>query len=177
MTGCRLLRAGPLGLGLFLALPGFAQSPFQSAPGPAPPVVVRPPPPSPPRREDQIVPPAPAAADGIYLGRLRCAEIPSLTLGPVDVEFSLTVRGATATYQRPILSYDGRQTVGQETGSGTVGADGNVVLQGGVTGRLGTFSARYTGRLAGTRLDLSGTESFTAPRQYERSCSISVSRN
>jgi hypothetical protein len=116
------------------------------------------------------------AADGTYQGRLRCAEIPSLTVAPVDVEFTMTVRGGAATYQRPILSYDGHQTVGQEIGTGSVGADGSVVLQGGVNGSLGAFTARYTGRLAGAHLDLSGTASFTRPRQYDRSCTISLDR-
>ena len=118
----------------------------------------------------------PAGADGTYRGRIRCAAIPSLTVAPVDVEFTLTIRGATATYQRPVLSYDGRQTVGQETGAGTVAADGTVTLQGGISGSLGVFVAHYTGRLSGAHIDLSGTESFTAPRQYERSCTISVDR-
>jgi len=117
-----------------------------------------------------------AAADGTYHGRLRCAAIPSLTLAPVDVEFSMTVRGAAATYQRPILSFDGGQTVGTETGSGAVGADGGIVLQGVVNGRLGAFTARYSGRISGGHIDLAGAESFTAPRQYERSCSISLDR-
>jgi hypothetical protein len=117
-----------------------------------------------------------AGADGTYRGRIRCAAIPSLTVAPVDVEFTMTIRGATATYQRPVLSYDGRQTVGQENGTGTVGTDGAVVLQGGVSGSLGVFVAHYTGRLSGAHLDLSGTESFTAPRQYERSCTISLDR-
>ncbi len=116
------------------------------------------------------------SADGTYRGRIRCAAIPSLTLAPVDVEFTLTIRGATATYQRPVLSYDGRQTVGQETGTGTVAADGAVTLLGGISGSLGVFVAHYTGRLSGAHLDLSGTESFTAPRQYERSCTISLDR-
>ena len=118
-----------------------------------------------------------AGADGIYRGRLRCAAIPSLTIAAVDVEFTLTIRGATASYQRPVLSYDGRQTVGQESGTGTVGADGTVTLQGGVSGSLGVFVAHYSGRLSGAHLDLSGTESFTAPRQYERSCTISLDRS
>ena len=118
----------------------------------------------------------PAGADGTYRGRIRCTAIPSLTVAPVDVEFALTIRGAAATYQRPVLSYDGRQTVGQDTGSGIVAADGTVSLQGGISGSLGTFVAHYTGRLSGAHLDLSGTESFTAPRQYERSCTISLDR-
>jgi len=88
----------------------------------------------------------------------------------------MTVRGAIATYQRPVLSYDGRQTVGQENGTGTFGADGAIVLQGGISGSLGAFTARYTGRLSGTHIDLSGTESFSRPRQYERSCTISLDR-
>lgn len=118
----------------------------------------------------------PATADGTYRGRIRCAAIPSLTLAPVDVDFIMKVRGATATYQRPVLSYDGRQTVGQESGTGTVGADGTVVLQGGIRGSLGAFAARYTGRLSASHLDLTGTESFTAPRQYDRACAISLDR-
>jgi len=118
-----------------------------------------------------------AAADSIYRGKLRCAAIPSLTLAPVEVDFTMTVQGSSATYQRPVLSYDGKQTVGTETGTGTVGADGSVVLQGGISGRLGAFTARYTGRLTVGHLDLSGTESFTAPRQYERSCTISLDRS
>jgi hypothetical protein len=117
-----------------------------------------------------------AGADGAYRGRLRCAAIPTLTVAPVDVEFTMTVQGGRATYQRPVLSYDGRQTVGEESGTGTVAADGTVTLRGGVSGSLGVFVAHYTGRLSGTHLDLSGTESFTAPRQYERSCTISLDR-
>jgi hypothetical protein len=117
-----------------------------------------------------------AGADGTYRGRLRCAAIPTLTVAPVDVEFTLTVRGATATYQRPVLSYDGRQPVGQENGTGTVAADGTVTLQGGVSGSFGVFVAHYTGRLSGAHLDRSGTESFIAPRQYERLCTISLDR-
>ncbi len=118
----------------------------------------------------------PAGADVAYRGRIRCAAIPTLTVAPVDVEFTLTIRGATAAYQRAVLSYDGRQTVGQETGTGTVAVDGTVTLRGGISGSLGTFVAHYTGRLSGAHLDLSGTESFTAPRQYERSCAISLDR-
>ncbi len=118
----------------------------------------------------------PTGADGIYRGRLRCAAIPSLTVAPVDTEFTLTIRGATASYQRPVLSFDGRQTVGQESGTGTVAADGTVALLGGVSGSLGVFVAHYNGRLSGTHADLSGTESFTSPRQYERSCTISLDR-
>jgi len=118
-----------------------------------------------------------AAADDTYRGRLRCDAIPSLTVAPVDVEFTMAVHGATATYRRPVLSWDGQQMVGTEIGTGTIGADGSVILQGGVSGRLGAFIARYTGRIAGTHLDLSGTESFTAPRQYERSCTITVDRS
>lgn len=98
-------------------------------------------------------------------------------MAPVDVEFILTIRGATASYQRTVMSYDGRQPVGQETGTGTVAADGTVTLQGGISGSLGAFVAHYTGRLSGAHLDLSGTESFTAPRQYERSCTISLDRS
>jgi hypothetical protein len=118
-----------------------------------------------------------AAAEDHYHGRLRCAEIPSLTLAPVDVEFSMTIGGTVATYMRPILSYDGKQTVGQETGRGTVGPDGAVVLYGVVNGRLGAFTARYSGRLSGTNIELSGTENFTAPRQFERPCTIAARRD
>ncbi|HTZ34898.1 MAG TPA: hypothetical protein VMB84_02670 [Stellaceae bacterium] len=118
---------------------------------------------------------APAvAADGVYRGKLNCAAIPTLTIAPVTVDFTMIVRGASASYQRPVLSYDGHATVGQETGTGTVSADGTIVLQGGINGRLGAFSARYAGRLNGTHVELSGIENFTAPRQYERSCSISL---
>lgn len=112
-----------------------------------------------------------AGADGTYRGRIRCAAIPSLTVAPVDVEFTLTVRGTTATYQRPVLSYDGRQTVGQENGTGTVGADGTVTLLGGVSGSLGVFVAHYTGRLSGAHLDLSGAN--TSARARSRSTAAS----
>jgi hypothetical protein len=119
----------------------------------------------------------PAGADGTYRGRLRCAAIPTLTVAPVDVEFTLTIHGATATYQRPVLSYDGRQTVGQESGTGTVTADGTVTLQGGISGSLGVFVAHYSGRLSGAHVDLSGMENFVSPRQYERSCTSSLDRS
>jgi hypothetical protein len=116
------------------------------------------------------------ADDGVYRGRLRCAAIPGLTLAPVDVEFIMTARGGGASYQRPILSFDGHQVVAQETGAGTVASDGTVDLRGGASGRLGTFTARYTGRLSGTHLELSGTEIFTAPQQYNRPCTATLDR-
>ena len=185
MRAARLTAALCAAAGLLApGAPASAQGdPFQSNPAPkvAPaPRPVRPEaePPASPAPAVAAPPAAPsrAGAEGVYRGRLRCAAIPSLTLGPVEVDFTMTVRGAGATYQRPVLSFDGKQTVGQETGTGTVGADGAVVLQGGITGSLGAFTARYTGRLAGTHLDLSGTANFTAPRQYERTCSVSLDR-
>jgi hypothetical protein len=116
------------------------------------------------------------ADDGVYRGRLRCASIPNLTVAPVDVEFSMTVRSGTISYQRPVLSYDGKQVVAQETGTGSFAAAGSVSLQGGASGRLGTFTARYTGRATGSHLELNGTPAFTAPQQYDRPCMISLDR-
>ena len=113
------------------------------------------------------------AAAQEYQGKIQCAALSS-GVGQLATKASVKVQGTTASYERPIIGLDGSSVLGQETGTGTVSPDGTIVLRGGASTSLSTFTATYSGRITGRRVELYGTQNHTTPRKFDRSCSISA---
>jgi hypothetical protein len=65
--------------------------------------------------------------------------------------------------------------VGRETGAGTLGSDGVLVLRGGWNGKRDKLKANYSGKLAGGEAMLTGKHVMTYEgRSYDRSCTMTV---
>ncbi len=122
--------------------------------------------------------PAPASAatfDGAYRGTLNCAKL-SWTRAPLANEpVSIAIKDGTVSYSRVLYGVDRNTVVGQESGSGTVAPDGAIALNGGYTGRLGSMTAAYRGKLAGGAAILNGTQSVTFRGKTKiRVCSLQL---
>ena len=120
--------------------------------------------------------PVPAQAfDGAYRGTLNCAKL-SWTKAPLTNEpVSVAIMGGKVSYSRVLYGVDRSTVVGQESGTGTVAADGGIVLNGGSTGRLGTMQAAYRGKLAGGNGILDGAQSVTYQGKTEiRACTLQL---
>ncbi|HTQ82332.1 MAG TPA: hypothetical protein VMI47_03620 [Pseudolabrys sp.] len=115
--------------------------------------------------------------DGAYRGTLNCAKL-SWTKAPLaDEPVSVTIRIGKVSYSRVLYGVDRNQVVGQESGSGTVAADGSIVLNGRSAGALGTMTATYRGRLANGSAILDGRQSVTYRGKTEaRACTLLFGR-
>jgi hypothetical protein len=128
-----------------------------------------------------LAPPAAASSghDGRYAGFIACDPIPGQTAQPLKTDFSLTVAGGKAEYQREVLrpTSPGRLGV-TERGAGTVSSSGELTLTGGAGGQTWRYEATYRGRFEGTRLRLSGDQRWHLGNRppHSRPCTIDVSR-
>lgn len=109
----------------------------------------------------------PAAAqsmDGTYPGTITCESIAGTTQRPLRGSLTLTVSGATASYEREIRSTTDQPTGQFERGRGTVTPAGAVTLGG--SGHVGgsSVSASYTGTISGGVARLAGTQRWTLAR-------------
>ena len=113
--------------------------------------------------------------DGTYVGTLACPALPGQT--PLRTEFSLTVSGGTASYERAILrpgTAGGVQTGSYERGRGTVTPAGEVELRGACEGSF-SCTAEYRGQLTGSSIRLLGTQHWRVRDQDAlRDCEIDL---
>jgi len=126
---------------------------------------------------------APLAAlsfDGVWQGELHCETIPQVTSGPLRGKLTLTVEGTAARYERHIFNPDSDVPSGNvERGTGTVGRDGAVKLDGRASGRTWSLTATYAGRLEDRRARLTGAQDWWFDRRggtFHRTCSIALAR-
>lgn len=123
--------------------------------------------------------PAGAAAEvaaGTYSGTLNCAKLP-FTKGPQRAALKIQVSGGQASYTRSVGNEDNSITVGSESGSGTIAADGSVTLSGSWRGQRNSFSATYAGKIGASGGKLSGRQNWSYNGQsYTRPCSITLAR-
>ncbi len=105
---------------------------------------------------------APAQSfDGRYQAVLNCAKLP-FTDAPLENEpVELTVVNGKASYSRTLYGPNRRNVVGRETGGGSVGADGTIVLSGGWTGQRDSVQGSYSGRLGAGTATLNGKHVVT----------------
>ena len=127
-----------------------------------------------------LVPGVAAAAqpfDGTYSGSLTCAKLP-FTDAVLDNEpVAVTITNGNARYSRTIYAANRRQVVGKETGSGTLAADGTLILTGGWTGQRDSVQARYNGRLSAAGAALNGKQIVRFKGQsYDRDCTMTLKR-
>jgi hypothetical protein len=115
--------------------------------------------------------------DGRYRATLNCEKLP-FTKAPLTNEpVALTIAGGKVSYSRTFYGYDRNTIVGKETGSGSVAADGTIVLSGGWTGRRNSLKASYRGKLSGGGATLDGKHILTHQGQtYDRACSMTIAK-
>ena len=117
----------------------------------------------------------PQSFNGQYKAILNCAKLP-FTDAPLDNEpVELKISNGKASYSRTLYGANRKSVVGKETGTGTVAADGTIVLTGGWTGKRNSMKASYNGKLAAGGTVLSGKHVVTYQGQaYDRSCTLTV---
>lgn len=115
--------------------------------------------------------------EGTYAGTIQCGLLSTLTR-PLRTQFTLTVAGGAATYERPILDpRRGDHSGSWERGAGTVTADGDIVLNGKGEGTY-VFDAEYRGSLRTSPIRLTGTQRWIVRGVMEpRSCQIDLNRS
>ncbi|NBS43762.1 MAG: hypothetical protein EBT34_08550 [Acetobacteraceae bacterium] len=122
---------------------------------------------------------APVAAqsfNGIWEGRLRCDAVAGMTQTPLDVAFTIRVEAGLAKYERPVLSATAARTGAWERGEGRVAADGELMMQGGSSGRGFGYRARYEGRLGADGIGhFTGAQDWIlSDREFTRACTVEV---
>ena len=109
--------------------------------------------------------------DGTYVGTLACPALPGQTA--LRTEFSLTVSGSTASYERAIVR-PGTAGGVYERGRGTVTPAGEVELRGACEGSF-SCTAEYRGQLTGISIRLLGTQHWRVREQDAlRDCEIDL---
>ena len=124
----------------------------------------------------QLALPASAASfDGAYKGTLSCAKL-SWTKAPLTNEpVSIAIMDGKVSYSRVLYGVDRATVVGQESGTGTIAAEGTILLSGGSTGRLGTMKATYKGKIESGAAILEGAQSVTFQGKTEiRACTLQL---
>ena len=122
-----------------------------------------------------VVPVGAQSFDGAYRGTLNCAKL-SWTKAPLTNEpVSVAIMNGKVSYSRVLYGADRSTVVGQESGTGTVASDGAIVLSGGSSGRLGSMTATYKGKLEGGAAILNGAQSVTNQGKTEiRACTLQL---
>jgi hypothetical protein len=120
--------------------------------------------------------------DGTYVGMLSCPALPNGR--PLSVEFSMTVSGSRASYERTIVrparsgqSGGADPTGSYERGSGTVTPTGELVLVGKCDGSF-SCDAEYRGELGANPIRLTGAQRwhYRDRPDAERPCQIDLRR-
>lgn len=120
-----------------------------------------------------LLPGVAAAQVVTYQGRLRCERLGTYTTGPLNVEFAVRSEGGRLSYTRPVQDRAGGPTPYVETGGGTLGGDGRVVLHGNSTGRGWRYEATYEGIVRGNVMVLSGHQLWSpmpTGGEFDRAC-------
>jgi hypothetical protein len=118
--------------------------------------------------------------DGDWTGQITCAKL-SFTKGTMKTAMAMKIEKGQATYSRDVFNADGSRIVGNESGTGTVAADGALTLV--ATWKSAeekpryTYTASYGGKFAGGAITLKGTQVWSHDGQTEnRACSIALKR-
>lgn len=118
--------------------------------------------------------------DGAWTGQITCAKL-SFTTGTLKTAMEMKVEKGQASYSRDVFNKDGSRVVGNESGAGTVAADGALTLN--ATWKSAeekpryTYTASYSGKLSGKAGTLKGTQVWSFDGKTEnRSCSITLKR-
>lgn len=118
--------------------------------------------------------------DGAWTGQITCAKL-SFTTGTLKTAMEMKVEKGQASYSRDVFNKDGSRVVGNESGAGTVAADGALTLN--ATWKSAeekpryTYTASYSGKLSGRAGTLKGTQVWSFDGKTEnRSCSITLKR-
>jgi hypothetical protein len=113
--------------------------------------------------------------DGAYRGTLNCAKL-SWTKAPLSNEpVSVAIVDGKVSYSRVLYGVDRTTVVGQESGTGTIDSDGAIALTGGSTGRLGSMTATYKGKVENAAAILNGAQSVTSHGKTEiRACTLQL---
>ncbi|HYB57362.1 MAG TPA: SH3 domain-containing protein, partial [Alphaproteobacteria bacterium] len=126
----------------------------------------------------QAAEPGKAPAGAIrYVGHLACEKIPGLTNNTVLAEITILANGTRLDFSRPVYSFDGKQAVATESGTGTLAPDGTVKLEGQMQGSIGRFDSSYQGTLKGDQIELKGVENIPmGGKLFTRDCKASLAR-
>ena len=112
-----------------------------------------------------------------YVGHLACEKIPGLTNNTVLAEITILANGTKLDFSRPVYSFDGKQAVATESGTGTLAPDGTVKLEGQMQGSIGRFDSSYQGTLKGDQIELKGVENIPmGGKLFTRDCKASLAR-
>jgi len=114
------------------------------------------------------------ALDGIYKGDLHCAAVPGL--GPLNVAITVTVGAGHAGYSRSVLSPDGKEAIGMETGIGMVASDGTIALSGTASGKTYRAAASYQRKIESGNMALTGVHDWVIQdrQPFRRNCTASL---
>lgn len=122
----------------------------------------------------------------LWQGTLACAPAPGAVQSSPAEMMTISVTGNQATYEHPVRIGPGSNGVGGpgvddgavERGSGTVMADGSVVLTGQVRARMFSYTAVYQGGLppGGRAARLVGSQQVigAAGGGFTRSCTVDL---
>jgi hypothetical protein len=118
--------------------------------------------------------------DGMWRGEISCAKL-SFTKGPLKIPIDVAVSGTVAVFSKNVLNADGSAIVGTEEGEGTIAGNGQIRLTSTWSSAdpnpRYTFTASYSGILAGKSGNLRGTQIWSFDGKTEnRSCSIALKR-
>jgi hypothetical protein len=104
-----------------------------------------------------------APLDGHYQGMFVCEKLPTVPTflrAPLDI----IVAGTDVRFARPMFNPEANRVVGTEMASGTLAADGKVVLASkGTAASNAAFVGNYAGTLSLSGGTLTGTQVFTTP--------------
>lgn len=115
-----------------------------------------------------------AAFDGSYTGTLSCPAFPNQP--PLRAELTVTVAGATATYQQMNQPGASEDLGAQEGGNGSVSPSGQILLTGGCRGGFSCVT-EYRGDLSKTPIKLQGTQRWWfRSGERERQCELELRR-
>lgn len=111
--------------------------------------------------------------DGQYTATLNCDKLPFTKAPLTDEPVTLTISNGNVSYLRTLYGYDRNTIVGNETGTGTIAADGTIALNGGWKGERDNLEATYRGKLSAGGATLIGRHVMTYQGQkYDRTCSM-----
>ena len=119
--------------------------------------------------------------DGTYRGTIACDPIPGVTAGPLKTLFTLRVAGDVISYEREVIRPTREAPLGiTESGSGSINGRNELILTGTAKGRTFRNDARYSGKLAGNPICLTGAQVWTyidKPTPHTRPCTIEVTKS
>jgi hypothetical protein len=123
-----------------------------------------------------LAPGAAVAQEVAWQARMLCDGMPNAPT-PLVQQITLVQNGGNLRYERQIMLPQGGLSPYSESGTGTIGRDGAIVLTGGASTRTYSYQARYEGRMAADgRGVLTGSQHWGGGVNHVRPCRIEFRR-